>query len=174
MSVPTITRDADTDDDGSGTTGTVRDNAWKTAIYNRIDALIVALIAAVTTWSAKQTFSVAPQVPSSAGTAVFGLDCTDTAVFNLANNGTTTPFGNANNFSGLIIVDETLFTGEVALFLVGAVIHLTDQSITSYTTTATTANKINVYLNSGVLTIENKTGSTTSFRVLALRTRTSA
>lgn len=32
-----ITRTADTDDDGTGTTGTVRNNAWKTAVYAAID-----------------------------------------------------------------------------------------------------------------------------------------
>lgn len=32
-----ITRTADIDDDGSGNTGTIRNNAWKTAIYAAID-----------------------------------------------------------------------------------------------------------------------------------------
>ena len=32
-----ITRTADTDDDGTGTTGTVHNNAWKTAIYDALD-----------------------------------------------------------------------------------------------------------------------------------------
>lgn len=32
-----IQRTADTDDDGSGTTGTIHNNAWKTAIYNAVD-----------------------------------------------------------------------------------------------------------------------------------------
>lgn len=35
-----ITRDADTDDDGTGTTGTIRNAAWKTQLYDRIDAAI--------------------------------------------------------------------------------------------------------------------------------------
>ncbi len=32
-----IVRTADVDDDGTGTTGTIRNNAWKTAIYVAID-----------------------------------------------------------------------------------------------------------------------------------------
>ena len=43
MAAPVIVRDADTDDDGSSTTGTIHNNAWKTAIYNRIDTLAAAL-----------------------------------------------------------------------------------------------------------------------------------
>lgn len=35
-----ITRTADTDDDGSGTLGTIRNAAWKTALYDAIDAAI--------------------------------------------------------------------------------------------------------------------------------------
>jgi len=34
-----ITRTAMVDDDGSGTTGTIINNAWKTELYNQIDAL---------------------------------------------------------------------------------------------------------------------------------------
>ena len=33
-----ITRTAQVDDDGSGTTGTIWNNAWKTELYNQIDA----------------------------------------------------------------------------------------------------------------------------------------
>lgn len=35
-----ITRTADTDDDGTGTTGTIRSAAWKTELYGQIDAAI--------------------------------------------------------------------------------------------------------------------------------------
>lgn len=47
MAAPVIVRDADTDDDGTGNTGTVHNNTWKTAIYNRIDAVIAALYALI-------------------------------------------------------------------------------------------------------------------------------
>lgn len=43
MAAPVIVRDADVDDDGTNTTGTVHNNSWKSAIYNRIDALAAAL-----------------------------------------------------------------------------------------------------------------------------------
>jgi hypothetical protein len=44
-----ITRTAIIDDDGSGKTGTVIDNAWKQELYNQIDG---ALVAAAGTWQA--------------------------------------------------------------------------------------------------------------------------
>lgn len=53
----TIVRDADVDDDGTGTTGSVHNNAWKTALYNRIDAALAAL----------------PQGISSSGTKVIQI-----------------------------------------------------------------------------------------------------
>ncbi len=42
--MPVITRTAWTDDDGSGTTGTVINNAVKTELYNQIDALIAQFL----------------------------------------------------------------------------------------------------------------------------------
>lgn len=38
----TITRTADTDDDGTGLTGTVHNNAWKTSLYDAIDTALGA------------------------------------------------------------------------------------------------------------------------------------
>lgn len=39
----TLTRHNDTDDDGSGTTGTIRNAAWKTQFYDDIDAVLALL-----------------------------------------------------------------------------------------------------------------------------------
>jgi hypothetical protein len=46
-----ITRTAMVDDDGSGTTGTILNNAWKQELYNQIDALGVGLPAVSGTWT---------------------------------------------------------------------------------------------------------------------------
>ena len=40
-----ITRTSQIDDDGTGMTGTVWNNAWKTELYNQIDAALGALVA---------------------------------------------------------------------------------------------------------------------------------
>jgi hypothetical protein len=45
-----ITRTAMVDDDGTGTTGTILNNAWKTELYNQIDAADLALVPS--TWVA--------------------------------------------------------------------------------------------------------------------------
>ena len=51
-----ITRTAMIDDDGSGTTGTILNNAWKQELYNQIDAFVAASglsvdTTYVTTWN---------------------------------------------------------------------------------------------------------------------------
>jgi hypothetical protein len=45
-----ITRTAMVDDDGSGTTGTIINNAWKTELYNQIDAANAAAGSTSGTW----------------------------------------------------------------------------------------------------------------------------
>lgn len=40
MSTPAITRTSMTDDDGTGTTGTIINNAWKTQLYDQIDSVL--------------------------------------------------------------------------------------------------------------------------------------
>jgi hypothetical protein len=46
LAAPVITRTPIQDDDGSGTTGTVLDNAWKQELYGQIDALAASLASA--------------------------------------------------------------------------------------------------------------------------------
>lgn len=46
-----ITRTAITDDDGSRTTGTILNNAWKTELYNQIDAADVLTGGVASTWT---------------------------------------------------------------------------------------------------------------------------
>ena len=43
MAAPLITRTPIHDDDGTGTTGTIIDNAWKQELYNQIDADVAAV-----------------------------------------------------------------------------------------------------------------------------------
>lgn len=51
----TITRTLGTDDDGSGTTGTVVNTAWKTEFYNQIDTALAAVSGVVQTTTATGT-----------------------------------------------------------------------------------------------------------------------
>jgi hypothetical protein len=112
------------------------------------------------------------QVPQPQGSQTFALDANGTGQ-SLVNNGTMTPIGGANNFSGLLIVTD-INTPNTAIFLVGSsTVVLVSQTGSNFSSVATTAAKTNVYANAGVVTIENKTGGTVEYRVMALRTRNS-
>lgn len=67
MATPILTRDADTDDDGTGTTGTVHNNAWKTAMYNRIDAVVASLFGASVGSTVTLTDGATPALDASLG-----------------------------------------------------------------------------------------------------------
>lgn len=113
--------------------------------------------------------------PTQTGTATFGIDESAGATLSIANNATATPFGNANNFSGLMIINDPNITGETGMFLIGgsSTVVIASQTGAFFTTVQGTASKINVYPNSGVITIENKSGFTIGFRVFAIRMRNS-
>jgi hypothetical protein len=65
-----ITRTAMVDDDGSGTTGTIINNAWKTEFYNQIDAAIAPL-GSGGTWQAVP-FNAAHYTATGGGTWTVG------------------------------------------------------------------------------------------------------
>jgi hypothetical protein len=112
--------------------------------------------------------------PRSSGVELFAIDGTVSGgALSVVNNGTATPFGSTRNFSGLVIISETAINGTAAVLLVdgGSGVNLVSSTGGAWTVTAGTASKTNVYLVSGALTIENKLGSTASYNVMALRTR---
>lgn len=114
-------------------------------------------------------------LPTQTGSAVFPFDFSASPQLSIVNDATATPFGNANNFSGMFIINDPSVTGQTAMFLVGgsSTVVIASQTGTLYSTTQGTASKVNVYPNSGVITIENKSGSTIGFRVFAIRMRDS-
>lgn len=67
MAALTIGRTAWTDDDGSGTTGTVVNNAAKTALYDQIDAVIASIVSATTTLNATVVTSSLTSLGNLAG-----------------------------------------------------------------------------------------------------------
>lgn len=114
------------------------------------------------------------QVPRSSGAALFAIDATSAgSQLSIVNNGTATPFSNTRNFSGLIIVSETTVSGTAAVFLIdgGGVVILVSQTGSNYSTTQGTASKTNVYITGSAVTFENKLGSTATYNIMALRTR---
>lgn len=76
-----------------------------------------------------------------------------------------------NAFSGALLITEN-YTGSTALILSGGnTVSLVGQTVaTGFSTTADTANRINVYWSNGVK-IQNKRGASVDLYVIALRTR---
>jgi len=74
-----ITRTPIIDDDGSGTTGTVIDNAWKQELYNQIDALTAPYGSGGVEAIAMSTNGAVNNIPLGAGKSVHLVFCTNTA-----------------------------------------------------------------------------------------------
>ena len=138
----------------------------------RIDSSGNLLVGTTTSPSGSSNIAVTGSIlPAlSAGTAVFALDGNQTGL-TIANGATGTPFGGTNNFSGMFWVND-VNSGQGALFITGnGSIVLVSQTGAVYTTTSGTASRINVYLSSNVVTIQNNNGASSNFRVLGFRTR---
>jgi len=96
----------------------------------------------------------------------------------MAPNATWTPFGVGNNFSGMIVVDETIVSGRPAVFIIGGTVCtlIGDGSGGNFwSATQGTASRVNVYsdtANSYSVTIQNSTTNTLHVQVLGLRMRT--
>lgn len=112
------------------------------------------------------------QAQPSHGSATFAMDVTDKTVMTIANDGLATPFSSANNFSGfLLITDQT--NGDTAAFLIGGSTPImVGTTIGSFTVTPDSANKNNLYVETGVVILQNKTGSQHTYYLMAFRTRT--
>lgn len=148
---------------GNGTTLTVYfSDLNPTSVITLVDAVLV---------------SPTVRVSNSSGTAQWALDQSAGATITIANNATATPFGNASNFAGEVLINDPTTTGATGKFLIGGfgagagVVLLGESMANSYSVVATTAARINVYLNSGVVTIENKLGASVTIRVFAIRMR---
>jgi hypothetical protein len=110
---------------------------------------------------------------ASNGVDQYALDTSGTNL-SIANNAVGYPSTNANNFSGLIIVNDVSSTGNVAVFVTGGLaISLISQTGSYFSVTAGTSGKYNVYVSGTSVVIENKSGGTVTFNVMMLRTRAS-
>jgi hypothetical protein len=104
----------------------------------------------------------------SSGNSTTAFDLSSQTATTLANNATFTPFG-STAFTGWFVVTETV-AGDVAQFIAGGNnLTLTSQTGGVFTTTAGSAGKINVSTSAGIITIENKFGSSRAFRVVAMK-----
>jgi len=97
----------------------------------------------------------------------------------IANNGYWEPLGSVMNFSGMLIFNETIAYGYVAIFLAGAgttsVVSQHPAGSTGFSSVGSTAGKINIYYGpSNQILVQNLSGATINLSCMAFRTRYSA
>lgn len=110
---------------------------------------------------------------NTTGAANFALDTAARTGFSLAVNGTLALTG-ANNFSGMFILNDAVTGGTGVFVQGGGAIALIGQSNGYFSTTKDTASKINVYLVSNVITVQNKFTSSVTINAMMFRTRATA
>lgn len=120
-----ITRTADTDDDGTGTTGRVRDAAWKTEFYNQIDAApaVQTVLAART-----DTGAVNNWAPAISGNTYIPWNGAADATFS----------GLAGGVAGQIAWVENITAAKVAYFLHASGLSSAANQFTNYATSGAT------------------------------------
>jgi hypothetical protein len=120
----------------------------------------------VGTTTAQQKLTVSGQLSLKNSQNLAVINTGDTA--SVLNNGTLTLTG--LNQSGLLVINNNV--DQIALYLCSATgspftTEISDPSGV-YSTASGTASNTNVYFSGGVLTLENKTGSTRIYRILYL------
>ena len=108
---------------------------------------------------------------NSDGSAEWAFDAGGVGSFSLADNAVATPFGGTNNFGGFFMIHS--LTNTVWAFVIASanIVKIVEQSYSDYSTTKDTASKINIYIESNVVKIQNKTGESHNLRIIAFRTR---
>ena len=102
----------------------------------------------------------------------FSADAAYSQTITIASAATSNPFGAANNFSGMLMIDNATSSwfGTPAMFLMATSSYLVGGDSTKYSSTAATASKVNVYYDgSGYVTIQNNTASSITIKVFSIR-----
>lgn len=109
---------------------------------------------------------------TSTGTANFGMDAANGATFDVASGGTATPFGAADNFSGLLMVQDLTGSAGMAVFAMSVSASTKVAGAAAWGTSAGGSTH-NVYYNGSThVTVQNTTGVTVTYRALAIRMAT--
>lgn len=108
----------------------------------------------------------------NADVCVNQLDQSGAVAYSLANNGTWQPFGATAVFSGFFIVNN-YSSGSIGIFTQGGGV-ITAVSVGAFGVAKDTASKINIYLETNVVTLQNKVGSAQSLQIFSIRTRAGA
>lgn len=87
--------------------------------------------------------------------------------------------GDGNTFSGILIINDISTTGSTAMFIYGGIVTATKISESGganyfqANNTTPTGNNTGVYMNGNAITLKQNSGGSISYRIIALRTRTS-
>jgi hypothetical protein len=143
-------------------------------LSNGVTGSGAVVLATGPTISSTANFTGTIDVVQPGGTSIFNLDASQHAgTLVTSGGGLFNPFGNTNNFSGLLFVSDYTNTGQMAAFLLaGAQSALISQSGTTFSNTAGTSSKINVYVNGSLaIEIQNNLAGDITVRVMSLRIR---
>ncbi len=109
--------------------------------------------------------------------ATFGVDVSGTgSALSMSTGTTATLFGTGNNFSGMLLINDTN-SGNCGLYVIGGTIVTTVATSGGFFANAVGASGVNVYYTGGGsynLTVQNITGGTVSLNIFAIRTRAAA
>lgn len=116
---------------------------------------------------------------STQAASVFAIDGANLGLgFTLADTAIAYPFGLSNNFCGIFMVKETVDGHTAVLLNAGHNIVMIAESSggTIFSTTASTASRINIYTHGSLFcpAIENKRGGSRTFHVIGFRLASSS
>lgn len=119
------------------------------------------------------TFPIINAVTAKGAVTDIAMDGTANTVLSIAADGVSTPTGNANNFSGLIMGTNITNGSTVAILIGGATPAILGQTGgTEWSVTKDNAGTTNVYTESGVIKVQNKESGTCTYHLLFFKTRT--
>lgn len=111
-------------------------------------------------------FSSGIQTPRSNGATLYAIDSTIGSTIAIANNATATPLGAGVALRGPLVVWSAGDGVGAQLFADSGGCSIISDRAGIFAVAAGTANKINVYVTGGALTIENKRGSSITLSVV--------
>jgi hypothetical protein len=146
-------------------------SAGSTDKDRRVDVNKFGRYAAAGTWTAAQTYSVATKVPAGINAETFALDSSGGA-FSLSNN-QSLPISVGGFFAGLVIIINAT-TGSYGLYMCSGntVTAISAPSGAWGVTSGAQAN--NLFYASSKYWVENHTGATCTYYLMALRVRDAA
>jgi hypothetical protein len=108
--------------------------------------------------------------PTSVGSAIFAEDASGGSTVTIGAGAVITPLGNANNFAGVLWIFDTTSDILAEFLIANSTTVLVGQAgPAGFSITKGTANKINVYVETSVVKIQNTNAVSVTERIAAKR-----